>query len=65
MASAYKMNFTFQFAQMIITESGQYGKMDINDVNVHWRPFYLSPCGFCDVPFRGKYREPSKQYPTC
>jgi len=40
-----------QFVQMVITESKHYGKMDINEVNVHWRPFYLSPCGFCELPF--------------
>ena len=42
---------------MVITESKHYGKMDINEVNVHWRPFYLSPCGFCELPFTGYDRE--------
>ena len=47
-------NLSFpDFAQLIITESEQYEEMDITEVNVHWRPFYLSPCTFCDVPFTG------------
>ena len=51
-------NLSFpQFAQMVIAESEQYAKLDIHKVNVHWRPYYLSPCGFCDVSFKGKYQQ--------
>ena len=48
-------NLSFpEFAQLIITESEHYEEMDIREVNVHWRPYYLSPCTFCDLPFTGK-----------
>ena len=36
-------------------KKGKKGRRNKNfgRMNVHWRPFYLSPCGFCDVPFTG------------
>ena len=49
-------NENFQFAKMVIDQSEQYEQMDIRQVDYHWRPYYLSPCSFCDVPFNGKYK---------
>ena len=43
-----------QFVQMIIDANERYGKDNVTSVhNPHWRPFYLSHCGFCDVSFTG------------
>ena len=46
-----------QFVQMIIDGNERYGKDNVTSVhNPHWRPFYLSHCGFCDVSFTGQGR---------
>ena len=44
-----------QFVEKIIADNERYGEIDVTKVhNPHWRPFYLSHCGFCDVPFTGE-----------
>ena len=46
-------NLSFpQFVKMVIAESEDFGK-NSNSLNNHWRPLYLSGCGFCNVPFTG------------
>ena len=48
-------NLTFpQFAKIVIAESQDFGT-NFDSLNNHWRPLYLSGCGFCNVPFTGYY----------
>ena len=48
-------NLTFpEFVDVILAQDEEYKKNNEYQFDEHWRPFYLSRCDFCHVPFKGE-----------
>ena len=48
-------NLTFpEFVDVILAQNEEYRKNNEYQFDEHWKPFYLSRCDFCNVPFKGE-----------